>query len=344
MRPLNQIGTETFEAGQPRPANRRAACRVAGGLRRRWPPAARGHPAGGRALACIEQLYQTHEVTHGQPLDPAAVAQAVGVSEHYVRGTLTALRGGTLPAVQRIEQLWRLWEAQAASGSRSPTWPASLASVKAGSARCWDRCAPPPHHHHHRSGAAADGGRGRRPASPAGPGRLPRPGPQAVLPPSPASSESARGQGHLRLMSGPRPLPRPRGHGRRRHRRATEVSPAAPSPTSAADSEVTRSRSRAPTGSSASWPSRAASSLTRSGCGRPSASSASTAAPSKLPSSSGNSLRWSAGWGGCPAASSPPAPRPNAPSSWPSSGAQRQRGRGRAGDDLAVAAQGLPAA
>ena len=34
------------------------------------------------------------------------------MSEHYVRGTLTALRGGTLTSAQRIEQLWRLWEAE----------------------------------------------------------------------------------------------------------------------------------------------------------------------------------------------------------------------------------------
>jgi Transcription factor WhiB len=33
------------------------------------------------------------------------------VSEHYVRGTLRALRGGTLTSAERIEQLWRLWEA-----------------------------------------------------------------------------------------------------------------------------------------------------------------------------------------------------------------------------------------
>jgi WhiB family transcriptional regulator, redox-sensing transcriptional regulator len=65
-----------------------------------------------RALERIEQLYQHHEVTRGQPLEPAAVAREVGVSEHYVRGTLTALRGGTLTSAQRIEQLWRLWEAE----------------------------------------------------------------------------------------------------------------------------------------------------------------------------------------------------------------------------------------
>jgi WhiB family transcriptional regulator, redox-sensing transcriptional regulator len=40
------------------------------------------------------------------------VAREVGVSEHYVRGTLGALRGGTLTSAQRIEQLWRLWEAE----------------------------------------------------------------------------------------------------------------------------------------------------------------------------------------------------------------------------------------
>jgi WhiB family transcriptional regulator, redox-sensing transcriptional regulator len=65
-----------------------------------------------RALERIEQLYQTREVTGGQPLDAAQVAREVGVSAHYVRGTLAALRGGTLTSAQRIEQLWRLWEAE----------------------------------------------------------------------------------------------------------------------------------------------------------------------------------------------------------------------------------------
>jgi WhiB family transcriptional regulator, redox-sensing transcriptional regulator len=64
----------------------------------------------GWALERIEQLYQTREVARGEPLDTAEVARQVGVSEHYVRGTLLALRGGTLTAAQRIEQLWRLWE------------------------------------------------------------------------------------------------------------------------------------------------------------------------------------------------------------------------------------------
>jgi WhiB family redox-sensing transcriptional regulator len=66
----------------------------------------------GRALERIEQLYRDREVAGGRPLDPAEVAREVGVSDHYVRGTLTALRGGTLTSAQRIEQLWRLWEAE----------------------------------------------------------------------------------------------------------------------------------------------------------------------------------------------------------------------------------------
>jgi WhiB family redox-sensing transcriptional regulator len=73
------------------------------------PQAQQGPPAGW-ALERIEQLYQHHEVARGRPLDTAEVARQVGMSEHYVRGTLLALRGGTLTAAQRIEQLWRLWE------------------------------------------------------------------------------------------------------------------------------------------------------------------------------------------------------------------------------------------
>src|SRR5215208_2660271 len=69
------------------------------------------HPAGW-ALEQIEQRYQQREVARGEPLDPAAVVREVGVSEHYVRSTLTALRGGSLTSAQRIEQLWRLWEVE----------------------------------------------------------------------------------------------------------------------------------------------------------------------------------------------------------------------------------------
>jgi WhiB family redox-sensing transcriptional regulator len=66
----------------------------------------------GRALERIEHLYQHREVARGQPLDLAAVAREVGVSEHYVRGTLTALRGDSLTTAQRITRLWQLWEAE----------------------------------------------------------------------------------------------------------------------------------------------------------------------------------------------------------------------------------------
>jgi hypothetical protein len=54
------------------------------------------------------------------------------------------------------------------------------------------------------------------------------------------------------------------------------------------------------------------------GCGRPPASSASTATPSRPPSGSGVSRRWSGGWAGSPAASSQTAPKPSAPLRWPS--------------------------
>jgi WhiB family transcriptional regulator, redox-sensing transcriptional regulator len=66
----------------------------------------------GRALERIEQLYGDREVAGDRPLDPGEVAHQVGVSEHYVRGTLGALRGGKLTNAERIEQLWRLWEVQ----------------------------------------------------------------------------------------------------------------------------------------------------------------------------------------------------------------------------------------
>jgi WhiB family redox-sensing transcriptional regulator len=66
----------------------------------------------GRPLERIEQLYRDREVTGGRPLDPGEIARQVGVSEHYVRGTLGALRGGTQTSAERIEQLWRLWEVQ----------------------------------------------------------------------------------------------------------------------------------------------------------------------------------------------------------------------------------------
>jgi WhiB family redox-sensing transcriptional regulator len=65
-----------------------------------------------RPLERIEQLYQAGEIAGGQPLDAAEVGRQVGVSDQYVRGTLLALRGGTLTTAERIEQLWQLWEVQ----------------------------------------------------------------------------------------------------------------------------------------------------------------------------------------------------------------------------------------
>jgi WhiB family transcriptional regulator, redox-sensing transcriptional regulator len=108
-RRLAGLRGEPVSHGQPT-AEQLAALQAAyaGGGR----PQLQQGPSAGWALERIEQLYQAHEVAGSQPLDPATVARQVGVSEHYVRGTLTALRGGTLTSAQRIEQLWRLWEVQ----------------------------------------------------------------------------------------------------------------------------------------------------------------------------------------------------------------------------------------
>jgi WhiB family redox-sensing transcriptional regulator len=108
-RRLAGLRVEPVSHGQPTAEQLQALqAGYAGGGR---PHAEQGPPAGW-ALERIEQLHQAREVAGGQPLDPAAVARQVGVSEHYVRGTLLALRGGTLTSAQRIEQLWRLWEVQ----------------------------------------------------------------------------------------------------------------------------------------------------------------------------------------------------------------------------------------
>jgi WhiB family transcriptional regulator, redox-sensing transcriptional regulator len=108
-RRLAGLRAEPVSHGQPTPeqlAGLQAA--YAGGGR----PQPDQHPTAGWALERIEQLYQTREVAGGQQLDPAEVARQVQLSEHYVRGTLVALRGGTLTNAERIEQLWRLWEVQ----------------------------------------------------------------------------------------------------------------------------------------------------------------------------------------------------------------------------------------
>jgi WhiB family transcriptional regulator, redox-sensing transcriptional regulator len=108
-RRLASLRGEPVSHGHPSP-EQLAALQVAyaGGGR---PQAQQAQPDGW-ALERIEQLYQSREVAGGQPLDPAEVARQVGVSEHYARGTLLALRGGTLTSAQRIEQLWRLWEVE----------------------------------------------------------------------------------------------------------------------------------------------------------------------------------------------------------------------------------------
>jgi WhiB family redox-sensing transcriptional regulator len=108
-RRLAGLRAEPVSHGQPTPEQLAALqAAYAGGGR----PQPDQHPTAGWALERIEQLYQTREVAGGQQLDPAEVARQVQLSEHYVRGTLIALRGGTLTNAQRIEQLWRLWEVQ----------------------------------------------------------------------------------------------------------------------------------------------------------------------------------------------------------------------------------------
>ena len=108
-RRLASLRAEPTSHGRPTPDQLQALqATYAGGGR----PALEGRHPAGSALEQIERRYQTREVAGGQPLDPAAVAREVGVSDHYVRGTLTALRGGALTSAQRITQLWQLWEAE----------------------------------------------------------------------------------------------------------------------------------------------------------------------------------------------------------------------------------------
>jgi WhiB family redox-sensing transcriptional regulator len=130
-RRLAGLRVEPARHGRPAPDQLQALQAAYAGGGRPQPDQA---PAVGRALEHIEQLYQTHEVASSRPLDPAEVAQQVGVSTHYVRGTLTALRGGTLTGAQRIEQLWRLWEAE--GGQRLATADvARLVGVREGRVR-----------------------------------------------------------------------------------------------------------------------------------------------------------------------------------------------------------------
>ncbi len=107
-RRLASLRAEPVSHGRPTPEQLAALQAAYAGGGRPQPDQA---PAAGRALERIEQLYH-REVARGARLDPAEVARQVGMSEHYVRGTLAALRGGTLTSAQRIEQLWQLWEVQ----------------------------------------------------------------------------------------------------------------------------------------------------------------------------------------------------------------------------------------
>jgi WhiB family transcriptional regulator, redox-sensing transcriptional regulator len=108
-RRLASLRAEPASHGRPTPQQLQALqATYAGGGR----PSLEGRHPAGSALEQIERRYQTREVAGGQPLDAAEVARQVGVSEHYVRGTLGALRGGALTSAQRITQLWQLWEVE----------------------------------------------------------------------------------------------------------------------------------------------------------------------------------------------------------------------------------------
>ena len=137
---LSSLRAEPVSHGHPSPEQLQAlqAAYTSGGrpqVENRRPP--------DRALERIEQLYQAREVTGGQPLDAAQVARQVQVSEHYVRGTLAALRGGTLTSAQRITQLWRLWEANGGQRLAFAEVARLVGSGRAACGRSWGRCAPP---------------------------------------------------------------------------------------------------------------------------------------------------------------------------------------------------------
>jgi WhiB family redox-sensing transcriptional regulator len=130
-RRLASLRAEPVSHGRPTPEQLQALQAAYASGRRPQPEQA--VPAS-RALERIEQLYQHQEVAGGRPLDPAAVARQVGVSDHYVRGTLAALRGGTLTSGQRIQQLWQVWEVQ--GGQRLATADvARLVGVREGRVR-----------------------------------------------------------------------------------------------------------------------------------------------------------------------------------------------------------------
>jgi hypothetical protein len=137
---LESLRAEPVSHGRPTPEQlaELQAAYVGGGR-----PRAADSPPAGRALEGIEQLYQAREVARGEQLDPAEVARQVGLSEHYVRGTLLGLRGGTLTTAEQIEQLWQLWEVQGGQRLAFADVARLIGVREAASARCSGRCGPP---------------------------------------------------------------------------------------------------------------------------------------------------------------------------------------------------------
>jgi WhiB family transcriptional regulator, redox-sensing transcriptional regulator len=231
-------------------------------------------------LEQIEQRYQTREVARGQPLDPAAVAREVGVSEHYVRGTLTALRGGSLTSAQRIEQLWRLWEAE--GGQRLAFADvARLVGVREGRVR---QVLGPLRTAHRNATATTD--RGERPQVVEDDGRqawLDRAAcrdldPERFFPESGEQTKAAEAKAicagcQVRDQCLDLAVKAAGGLDRDHGVFGGTLRP------SAAGSAATPSPSPVSCGSAGSWPSRPTSSPARSACGKPPASSASTATP-----------------------------------------------------------------
>jgi hypothetical protein len=230
-------------------------------------------------LERIEQLYQTREVAGGQPLDPVAVARQVGVSEHYVRGTLLVLRGGTLTSAQRITQLWRLWEVQA--GQRLEFADvARLVGVREGRVRQVLGPLRTAHRNTTTTDPAArpvvieDDSRqawlDQAACRDTDPERFfPEPGEQVKAAEAKAICTGCQVRDHCLELAVKAAGGIDGDHGVF----------GGTCRASAAGCGATASPSRAPTGSSRSWPSRPTPWLVRWGCGRPPASSASTVTP-----------------------------------------------------------------
>jgi WhiB family transcriptional regulator, redox-sensing transcriptional regulator len=86
----------------------------------------RGHQVDPAALAAEVSVTPrlagdlARELRDGTSLDPAEVARQVGVGRTYASQTLAALRGGKLTNTERIEQLWRLVEAEGGQRLEAP--------------------------------------------------------------------------------------------------------------------------------------------------------------------------------------------------------------------------------